>query len=474
MKQIPEQAFPRRDLESLKSFLAGCRREALERDRWQLVSISLPVRHIEPLAVLHSIFEPGVRHFYLERPSKEEAVAGAEAVVEASFAGAERMEQSRAFAAETLENTIVFGDLSRPFAGPHFFCGFTFSDFPGDDALFEPGALFVPRWQVSRRGGYFGAVANLRIDKDSDLDFEAQRVWAAHQKFSAFDYRGLPAAPMDEQALISTREAGGEGAFRSAVRRALEEIRKGSFEKIVLARAIDLQMAQPYQPLVYLNRLREEFSGCYAFSFANGRGQSFIGVSPERLVRLRNGVVHTMALAGTARRGATAAEDAHLARSLLESDKDRREHRVVLEAIRRRLARLGLEAEAEENPSLMQLANVQHLWTPVAVRGVADRHILELVEQLHPTPAVGGSPRAITTQRIHDLEPFDRSLYAGALGFFDFRGEGEFVVAIRSALIEGKHARLYAGSGIVEGSDPALEHQETELKLKAMLPSLTG
>lgn len=472
MKHIPEKAFPRRDLGSLKAFLSECRNESLKRGHWQLVSISLPVKHIEPLAVLHSIFEPAERHFYLERPNADESVAGAEAVMEKTFQGPDRMREARQFAALVLENTIAFGDLTQPFMGPHFFCGFTFSDFAPADSFFEPGALFVPRWQVSRRKGRYSAVANLLVDAESDIGSQAERVWAAHEKFSSFDYQAFQPDPVEKRVLIETREAGGGDSFSNRVCDALQEIDKGSFEKIVLARAIDVLMNQPYRPLVTLNRLREQFSGCYAFSFANGRGQSFIGVTPERLIQLIGNHLKTMALAGTAPRGRTAGDDARLARSLMDSDKEIREHRVVIEAIRKRLKRIGIEARAGSSPGVMLLRNVQHLWTPIEASLNNNGHILDLVEELHPTPAVGGSPREITTRRIHDLEPFDRSLYAGTLGYFNCRGEGEFVVAIRSALINGRQARVYAGNGIVQGSDPQKESMETELKLNAMLPTL--
>ncbi len=457
----------------LKAFLVDCRKVSRERGHPQLVNISLPVRHIEPLAVLHSIFEPGERHFYLERPNAEEALAGAEAVVEARFGGPDRFRKAQQFGKKILENTIAYGRLDGPFTGPQFLCGFTFSEVEPKGSVFESGAVFIPRWQVSRKAGHYAAVANLMVDSSSDLDLLADKVWGAHEKFSAFDYDHFAAEPPGGRQLLRMEEAGGAEGFERSVRRALTDIQSGRYQKVVLARALDLEMNQPYEPLVYLNRLREQFSGCYAFSFANGRGQSFIGVTPERLVRLRSGGMRTMALAGTVSRGATAAEDARLGRRLLESRKDLHEHEVVIEAIRRRLGQHGLEAKAEGPPRLMRLSNVQHLLTPIEA-ATGERHILELLDCLHPTPAVGGSPREVTTSIIDELEPFDRGLYAGALGYFNRYGEGEFVVAIRSALIDGQRARLYAGSGIVEGSDPGMEKEETDLKLRAMLPSLSS
>jgi menaquinone-specific isochorismate synthase len=230
----------------------------------------------------------------------------------------------------------------------------------------------------------------------------------------------------------------------------------------------------PLHPLRLLNGLRERFPECYSFSVANGCGQSFIGASPERLVRVSKGVLETEALAGSARRGASASEDAALGAALLSSEKDLREQRHVLDSIVRRLAPLGLTLTFPEAPSLRKLANVQHLHTPVSATLPAGVHLLDALARLHPTPAVGGSPREEAVARIRDLEGFPRGLYAGAIGWMNSRGGGEFLVGIRSALVDGNTARLYAGAGIVAGSDPEKEFAETELKFRAMREALLG
>jgi menaquinone-specific isochorismate synthase len=182
----------------------------------------------------------------------------------------------------------------------------------------------------------------------------------------------------------------------------------------------------------------------------------------------------TSVLAGSAPRGRTASEDAALAGQLLRSEKDRREHRLVLESIERRLAPLGLKLAFEPQPQVLALANVQHLHTPVTAPWPSDARLLDVVSRLHPTPAVGGKPREAAVPCIRKLETCDRGLYAGALGWIDARGEGEFVVGIRSALVDGARARVFAGVGIVAGSDPGREQAETEWKFRALLDALLG
>jgi menaquinone-specific isochorismate synthase len=163
-----------------------------------------------------------------------------------------------------------------------------------------------------------------------------------------------------------------------------------------------------------------------------------------------------------------------LARQLLTSDKDLREHQHVVASILRRLADLGLKPDSEAQPGLLVLPNVQHLCTPLSGPITDDTHILDLAETLHPTPALGGAPREKALPDIAAWEPFDRGLFGGLVGWVDTQGQGELAVGIRSALVEGSHARLFAGAGIVKGSDPELEFQETSLKMEALLRCIRG
>jgi menaquinone-specific isochorismate synthase len=466
----------------LRAFLAQCRDAARRDGRAKLVSISLAVDALDPLAVLESIYEPGELHFYAERPALASALAGAEAVLTHETQGPGRFAGVQAFIDATLADTIAVGDVAAPFGGPHFFTSFTFLDEVGPGERFPAARVFVPRWQVARAGEVTTAVANLVVAPDADLDALAARVWRAHAKFRNFEYSsktpdvgGVPSPRLPESqgggtpptaAAVHRREA---GDYRAAVTLALERIAAGEFQKIVLARAQDVTAGEPFHPLRLLNGLRQRFPDCYSFSLADGAGGSFIGASPERLVRVSQGWLETEALAGSAPRGVGAGEDAALAAALRHSEKDRREHRLVLESIVRRLAPLGLNLEFSEPPGLLRLANVQHLHTALRAALAPGVRLLDAVARLHPTPAVGGSPRAAALAGIRELEGFPRGLYAGALGWVNARGGGEFFVGLRSALVLGAAARVFAGAGIVAGSTPAKEFAETELKFKALL-----
>lgn len=456
--------------EALQAFLTRCRAAAVARGRPQLVSISLQVDALDPLAVLESIFEPGEPHFYAERPDLGSALAGAEVAAAFAADGPGRFAAVQRWVDDLLANAIAVGDVNAPFGGPHFFAGFAFHDHVEAGEPFPAAQVFVPRWQVARAGAVTTAVANFMVAPEGDLTALAERVWRAHGKFRGFTYREPAVTPAT--APVSRREVQESNDYRGAVARALQLIAAGEFQKIVLARALDVTAGAPLHPLRMLNGLRERFPDCYAFSMANGRSQSFIGASPERLVRVSQGLLETEALAGSIRRGAGASEDAALAAALLLSEKDLREQRLVVDAIARRLSALGLAPTQAAGPTLRRLANVQHLHTSIRAELRGGVRLLDAVAALHPTPAVGGTPREAAVRRIRELEGFPRGLYAGAIGWLNAREGGEFLVGLRSALVEGAQARVYAGAGIVAGSIPEKEFAETELKFKAMLDAL--
>ncbi len=462
----------RTDLENLKVFLGACRDSAIEDRHPKIASITLGVRHVDPLAVLDSIYEGDAHHFYMENRFREWAVAGAEAVVSASFNGADRFRKVRDFAREMDGHIIAIGDMELPFSGPLFFSGFAFLDEVEPDESFPAGLVFIPQWQVARSGNRYIAVANALVDEDTDIDQVAERIWVAHGKFTAFSYDRPPHPPVYH--ILEENEVGGPDDFLRNVERALERIREGACQKVVLARAIDLRFDNPCQPLLILNRLRQDYPSCNSFSLQRETGTSFIGATPERLVAVHDGRVVTEAIAGSAGRDPDAGRDARMASDLLNSEKDLREHRHVVESIRRRLQDLGIEAGEPGPPGLLVLPNVQHLHTPIEARLPENLHILDIVQSLHPTPAVGGTPRERAIPDIVRWEPFRRGMFAGVTGWFDTRGNGEFAVGIRSALARGCSARLFAGAGIVEGSVAQAEYRETSLKMEALLRCIRG
>ncbi len=365
-------------------------------------------------------------------------------------------------------------------AGPLLLGGFAFDPLrPIEPAWqrFPPARLSLPRLLLLGEGNGWWLISTLVAWPGRDPAGELEELRRLRALVSTPGCSGLNFTPATNGhhalAEAARRELCGPECWRAMVERAIETIRRGELAKVVLARAVEVIRQQPVSAERVLRRLAASYPGCTLFAFGH-EDAVFLGATPERLIRLRGGRVETMALAGSIRRGATAEEDAALARALLASGKDRQEHAVVVDEIRAALAPLCRALVIPEEPSLLSVRNVHHLATPVTGELAGDWTVLDLVERLHPTPAVGGAPRAAALAFIRAHEPTGRGWYAGPVGWVDRGGEGEFAVALRSGLIHGRTARLYAGCGILTDSDPEAEYAESELKLQPLLRALEG
>jgi menaquinone-specific isochorismate synthase len=467
METIPTGPLER-DRARFMQLLASVRESAREDGHWKIVSVSLAAaRHIDPLAVLESIYEPDERHFYMERAETGESLAGAECAWVATFAGPTRFARARDFARELFDNTVAVGQLELPLAGPKLFAAFTFEDVAAPDAVFAPATLFVPRWQVSSAEGAYVATANILVEPDGDLEAQAERVLEAHRKFTSFNYaRQAHEAPFCARA--TAVDSDGKARYCEGVQEALRNIGEGVCAKVVLARRQLVESPEPLHPLHTLARLRDRFPSCCAFSFSDTHGTSFIGASPERLVRVADGVVQTEAVAGTTTRGASPARDAELASALMGNDKQMREHRAVAETIAGQLCALGLEAGPMPRARLLRLPNAQHIRTPFSAPLRKGLHLFDIAAALHPTPATAGLPREEALALIDRIEGEPRGLFAGLVGWCDAFGAGELIVCLRSGLIRGCEASLFAGAGIVAGSVAEDEAAETGVKMSAL------
>lgn len=261
--------------------------------------------------------------------------------------------------------------------------------------------------------------------------------------------------------------------WKANVQHALQLFRDGDLQKVVLARKASLAYDDLLDPIHLLHRLKSATPDCYHFCYMPTRETSIVGASPERLYRREGRQIWTEAVAGTRPRSPDAHDDERLARELLTSDKDRREHSLVREGIRQALEPLCVEFRMDDQPSLLKLARGQHLFSAIGgiLRdGVDDAALLSV---LHPTPALGGWPTEKALAQIAAMEPFDRGWYAAPVGWVASDG-AEFAVAIRSGLIQPYQLSLFSGAGIVEGSTPESEWDEIENKIADFIKVLTG
>jgi menaquinone-specific isochorismate synthase len=460
------------DHKQLYQILSVGKQQSIAKDCPQIVSISQEMQRLDPLAVLQAIAKPNQLQFYWENRRKQEAIAAIDAAVSLQVEGCDRFSKAQQFIQHCLKNTISNGILNLPFSGSHFFCSFTF--FENNltvDTPFPSATVFLPRWQVSIQNDTCVLVANVEISSKVNLELLVESLC---RQFRTISWSGHSLANSNETKLaqLIKQDSNNTEWFKLAVSSALKSIQTNQFSKVVLANAIDVLSPQPFNLINSLKNLRKRHPDCYIFSTSNGKGQNFIGASPERLISIHNKQLVTDALAGSAPRGKTRGEDAAFAHQLLLSPKERREHQFVLDFITKRLAQLELVPQLLPTPQLLQLSNIQHLWTPIQALVPTDVHPLDIVAKLHPTPAVAGVPTDVVLRHILHYEHFDRGLYAAPLGWVDYQGNSEFIVGIRSALIEGSKARLYAGAGIVAGSAPEKELVEIQLKLQALLRAL--
>jgi menaquinone-specific isochorismate synthase len=404
-------------------------------------------------------------------PPAGSAVAGVGVARRIQVAGADRFARLRREAEGVFASLAC---LAFPGCQPppsRLYGGLAFDVGAADEAPwtgFGDGGFTLPRLAYAR--GRERATLTLTVEREEASEAGADERMAAGLAGVLAALASWRPAPPSRPEVVSVRGPSRRrfGAEIAAIRDAIAE---GSFSKIVAARASRARLSAPLAPSAVLRRLGVGLlgpgrSGQTRFAFRRSGG-TFLGATPERLVARRGPAIETEALAGSIASGA-----AEHAAQLLGSGKDQREHQLVVDQIERRLRPLCSRLEVAREPQIRELRDVLHLHTPITGTLAAPRHLLELVEELHPTPAVGGVPtrEAMRWIREHEREP--RGWYAAPVGWFDAAGDGEFAVALRSCLLRGADAFVYAGAGIVRDSDPELEVTETELKKRALLEAL--
>ncbi len=433
-----------------------------------IVSVTFAVDAIDPLQLLRAWVDPGVCHFYFEKSGEALSVLAVGEAMALTVDGNARFQQARDWVKAVTLRVRSRGDEGLPFFGPHFFCGFSFFDQSHDG--FAAGSVFLPLWQISRVGDRSSVVANRVVDQDFCAISMADEIWKTLQKIQSVG-ASSEVFPTQMSKSQSFEAFTSPDQFKTAVNRALKTIASHEIKKIVLALSYEVKASENFDVVLSLENLRRLYKGCYIFACNNDRGETFLGASPERLVKVIDGGLETDALAGSAPRGETPEADLYLAQELLTSDKDHREHQLVIDFITKQLMDLGLNPEIRV-ATLLQLLNIQHLHTPIYADIPRSVHILDIIAALHPTPAVAGVPSDLACTQIQQLECFDRSRYAAPIGWVDGNGNGEFAVGIRSAIVRGDRARLFAGAGIVKGSNPEKELAEVQWKLQALLRAI--
>ncbi|MBO0824010.1 MAG: isochorismate synthase [Actinobacteria bacterium] len=397
------------------------------------------VRVSEPVDLLDQLPSPAVSAWIHDGDG---LVGWGEAARLTIPAGVDRFAAGEKWLTELFDAARVTDEVVVPGTGPVAFGSFTF------DPASDGSVLIVPAVVLGRRSGMAWRT-NITSGRPQPELPVTVRQSPSELRWSDCSLT----APEWEQAVVA----------------AIARIRSGELRKVVLARDLRAQCSGEIDSRVLLTRLAARFPGCYTFACAG-----LVGATPELLIRRQGDEISSLVLAGTMARGGTEADDAALAAALLSSTKNAEEHRYSVESVRQLLRPLCTELTVDEEPFLLQMADYQHLAT--LVTGVLDRDAsaLALAASLHPTAAICGTPTDTALEVIRELEGMDRGRYSGPVGWVDARGNGEWGIALRCGEIDGRTARLFAGNGIVAGSQPEEELAETETKFRPMRRALEG
>lgn len=460
---------PRTQALTLRDPLEAGRRRAAELGHPILVSAARFLSGEEDVAAAFAVAGPGVPRFYWARPSRGLWLAGVGEALRAP-AGASPLPDLRLAHRRLLDDALIDApDL--PGAGPVCFAGVRFdpaAPIAPEWRGFGPGLLFLPRLLLSSTPQGAWLTFNASVSFDTDIAALERRLIAEVDRYRA------PCSPVSSGMRVDAPpDLSARPRWEDALHCVLRDIAQGRLEKVVLARPRRVQADRDFEPRPILRRLAASHSDCLVFAVAVDDA-CFLGATPETIVRLQRGNVSSTCLAGTAPRSPDPCQDRLLGEHLLTSAKERQEHALVVQAVHEGLAGICASLNWNQTPSLMKLPTVQHLATSFSGRCSPSVHVLDLVERLHPTPAVAGVPRSLALKVIRESEGFDRGWYAGPIGLIDRHGDGDFAIALRCALVQGRQATLYTGAGILAGSDPEQEWAETELKLMALQSALAG
>ena len=435
----------------------------------RLLSCSLPCSGISFASFLQQA--AGQSRYYWENQNDHIAFAGAGTAVELTAWGDDRYRKIADSAAQLFERAHL-PDNDHPLTGPHLFGGFAFrSDFTPDNtwSIYSPAYFVLPHYQLASIAGEIWLTINTQVPlEDNPADLLSDLQSALRDKVAELKASEWSLADQEPSKLRSIEYPMSYAMWQEMITNATRHIRSGALKKVVLSRVAELQFAERVNILPILRHLSAHYAECYRFLFEPRPHYAFYGASPELLAAVSGKKIESMALAGSIGRGNDEGSDLCLSEALLNSEKDRHEHQIVADKIRDRLLPLTNSLDVSST-GLLKLNNIQHLHTPISGELRRAEGVLPLVEALHPTPALGGDPRDAAMALIRDLEPIPRGWYGAPFGWIDANLDGQFTVAIRSAVAQEARVWVYAGAGIVADSVPEKEWQETELKFRPML-----
>ncbi|MBI2358724.1 MAG: isochorismate synthase [Deltaproteobacteria bacterium] len=456
------------DLQRALHLVAEGIRSAGNSERLVLISLVQPITAgVDPAQIFARAGRFSQARSFFSRPVEDRWIVNAGETSAISVSGARRFHDA-VLAHRAMVRSAFAGAGSSGGPGPLFFACFGFSSEVSQDGPWKEipnGLLILPRWTFVKKQGSCWARVNLLVSRKTCVD-EAQ-----DQLRKEADELISPAEPFCNPPVTLAKDELSCERWRRSVGEVLAEIQRGKVAKVTLARTLRLRAAAAIGPEPVLERLLAAYPSCIVFAVARP-GMCFLGATPEDLVSLEQGRARSTCMAGSAWRVTANGIEPGAERSLVWGEKELREHAVTADWVGERMGRFCHELDRDSAPQAVRLGQLYHLATRFNGVAQSGTHVLDLVAALHPTPAVGGTPLEPALEMIRRLERHDRGWYGGPVGWLDGQGGGQFGVAIRSALLRGDEALLYAGAGLVEGSDAEMEYEETEMKFVPLLSAL--
>lgn len=429
-----------------------------------LSSLILDVDKIDFSSILNNIQNREEQYFYTTQSNEEITFLGFDSIFQVHSSGESRLVNTEKQIVNLEKSFLSNWNEYNLNSVPLFLGGMKFS-VDNSDSLwsdFADSDWFIPKFLFFKFRGKPYLVYNFWGSNISQTEINSD-----FKLLKLLTQKNSPDSIALGKIIISSNGKEKESWVKN-VNKALDEIDAGKVQKIVLSRQVDLELEKNIEVSKILESLGEKYPRCYVFAFRKNNS-IFFGASPEKLAKISDGWIEADALAGSISRGKTVEEDIELSETLLSNKKDLAEQQIVVAFIKDSFSHLCDEIIYEAKPVIRKLPNIQHLWTPIKGKIKSAQSIFTILRELHPTPAICGVPWDKARSSIIEMEPHNRGLFSGMIGWFNFNNEGEFAVAIRSALLKDKTIYAFAGCGIVQGSNPETEYIESELKLKPII-----
>lgn len=433
----------------------------------QLVSITKKVRQANPIQVFEQAKILKKDRVFWSNQMENYCMVGIGKTVEI-IADESRYKTTKKEWKKHLKDAFIHNPYQAPGTGLVALGGLSFDPKKNTTKLWEhyhASQFTIPEYLLTQIKEESYLTITLKVNEEDDLEEVVHRVNQV-EELLLNQTTTLP----HPATILSQYEVEPE-QWLNIVQKAIDTLNTTQADKIVLARELNLKLNKNAELATILDRLLKTQTNSYVFAFEKGE-DCFIGATPERLIKLTGNCLLSTCLAGTAPRGKTEQADEEIKHNLFHDEKNREEHDEVVQFIHQNINKYCTDIDIPHEPIIYPLKNLHHLYTPVTARLKEGIHVFDIIEHLHPTPALGGSPQENSLQFIRENELLDRGWYGAPIGWLDSNENAEFAVAIRSGLIRGNDVSLFAGCGVMKDSDPQSEYEETNIKFLPMLSVL--